>query len=140
METELRLIDQVIALKRCCQAKEDTLRESLGLSASDYHCLSSFPQDKPISGNDLAKRLGLSPSRMSRVAEGLVSNGYLRREQDPTDRRIQHYTLTAKGAKFKMKIQAFLDDCEAELQKRLSRKVAKEVECGLRALNGVLAG
>lgn len=139
MKPSIRLIDKVIALKRCCQGKEDFLRASLGLSVSDYHCLSVFPHEETIVGNDLAGRLGLSASRMSRVAEGLVQKGFIQRNQDLNDRRLQHYSLTKEGLEIRAKIQVFLDDCEAELLKRLSKKAAKEVECGMDALIGALS-
>jgi len=130
----MRLIEQIITLKHCCQGREEELRENLGMNVSEYNCLSSFPDGEIISSNELAERLHLSPSRMSRIADVLVRKGFLKRMQDKSDRRVQHYALTTTGLETKADIQKLLNECEASLKARLSKTALKDVEKGMAAL------
>ena len=41
-----------------------------------------------LSGRELATRLTIGPSAVTPLVDGLVRHGYVRREEDPTDRRI----------------------------------------------------
>ena len=46
---------------------------------------------------DLAERLGRSPSATSRLVDGLVTRGYLRRSEEVVDRRQRVLALTDEG-------------------------------------------
>jgi len=52
-----------------------------------------------ISFKDLAKALGISCSNITGLADRLIQNGLLIRNQNPKDRRIQYLMLTEKGRK-----------------------------------------
>jgi DNA-binding MarR family transcriptional regulator len=47
--------------------------------------------------NELATLVGLSASRASRLADGLVARGEASRQQCSSDRRSQRVTITQKG-------------------------------------------
>ena len=54
--------------------------------------------DEELSLNGLAERLGgLSLPTLSRAVESLVQRGYVRRTEDPNDRRVKRLRLAAKG-------------------------------------------
>lgn len=130
----MRLIEQIVTLKHCCQSREEELRESLGLTVSEYNCLGSFPSGETIISSELAERLHLSPSRMSRVADVLVRKGFLERTQDKLDRRVQLYTLSFLGLEIKTGIQKFFDECEENLKAHLSQADLVDIEKGMKAL------
>ena len=80
-----------------CQAKEDWLAEELGLFQAEFKCLRLFGTDKSLNNKEIAKRMNLSPSRLTRIIDGLVQKGYMKREIDQTDRRNMRLTLSRRG-------------------------------------------
>jgi len=130
----MRLIEQIITLKHCCQNREEELRENLGLTVSEYNCLASFPSDRTVSGSELAGHLHISPSRMSRVADALVRRDLINRTQSGSDRRVQHYELTSSGLRLKNDIRKSLEECEAGLIARLSESDLADIEKGMSKL------
>ena len=75
------------------------LRAEHGLSLGEYEVmvlLSEAPEDS-LRMTDLAARLKLSPSGITRRIDGLVRNGLVERRQCPSDRRGSNAVLTEKG-------------------------------------------
>lgn len=77
------------------------LQSSAGISGPDYVALSSLADIRPhgLRISELADRLGLSPSRTSRLADGLVRRGEIIREQDARDARSHVLTITETGVR-----------------------------------------
>jgi DNA-binding MarR family transcriptional regulator len=75
------------------------LRAEHGLTLGDYEVLVhiSDASDHSIRMTDLASRLKLSPSGITRRIDGLVRDGYVERKQCPSDRRGSNAVLTEKG-------------------------------------------
>ena len=78
MNTKVRIIDLVIALKHSCLVKEDSIREEFSLSPAEYRGILSINQGEAVKGIELSEKMGLSVSRGSRVIEKLTKKGYLK--------------------------------------------------------------
>jgi len=52
----------------------------------------------PISPGDLARWMGIHPSKATRMCDGLASAGLLERRKDPDDRRRTLLSLTRRGS------------------------------------------
>lgn len=57
----------------------------------------SFLSEIPRTVGDLARHLGTTVGSASSLVARLVKDGYVRREQDPTDRRQINCVITSKG-------------------------------------------
>ena len=68
-----------------------------GISPSQSHILALLAEAGDLTMQTLAKRMFKSVSTMTRVAGQLVRRGYVRRRQDPEDRRVVHLTVTPQG-------------------------------------------
>jgi DNA-binding MarR family transcriptional regulator len=70
-----------------------------GLTLGDYQVLVylSEAEDRSMRMCDLADRLQLSPSGLTRRLDGLVSTGYVKREPSTQDRRVMMAQLTESG-------------------------------------------
>lgn len=75
------------------------LRAEHGLSLGDYEVLVHISEapDNSTRMTDLADRLKLSPSGITRRIDGLVRDGYVERRPCPSDRRGSNAVLTEKG-------------------------------------------
>ena len=62
-----RLFELILAVKRRCQCNEEQIQEELGLTASQFHGLIVLDAGGEVAGCEFARRMGLSPSRGSRV-------------------------------------------------------------------------
>jgi len=68
-----------------------------GISISQCHILDTLAADGDLTMQQLAKRMFKSVSTMTRVVGQLVRRGYVKRRQDPEDRRVVHISITPQG-------------------------------------------
>ena len=66
----------------------------------------------------LAQLLGVSKQGASRLADDMVSLGYLERTGDPADRRRTHLKLSASGERIRTRALTESDAMEDELRER----------------------
>jgi DNA-binding MarR family transcriptional regulator len=109
------ILDLVYEMKKKCAAIDNQLMEHLQLSQSELLFFGSLDQCTGISSPELARNMGLSPSRISRVIEKLVVDGYLDRNTDKADRRAITLCLTENGKKIREEIAKSRQECEARL-------------------------
>lgn len=67
------------------------------VSLSQAFALHELADGGPVSQRDLAERLRLEKSTVSRMAAQLERKGLLQREHDPADRRLYRLRLTDEG-------------------------------------------
>lgn len=116
-----RFIDAVLLLKDSCIKKEEEIVNRFSVSPSEYRGLLAIVPGEVLTGNAYSSRMGLSVSRGSRVIEKLLKSGYLKHEDCDDDRRCNMVSLTAKGIKVRTEIDKMLDECEDELESRISK-------------------
>lgn len=115
MENGSEILGLVFEMKKKCVAMDNQLMEHLHLSQSELLFFGSLDQCTAISSPELAKNMGLSPSRISRVIEKLVVDGYLDRNIDKSDRRAITLCLTENGKKIRSEIEKSRQECESRL-------------------------
>jgi len=68
------------------------------ISFSQLKCIGLLSNaEAPVSLGALSEDLVLSLAAVSRAVDGLVQRGYVKRQEDPTDRRSKLVTVTARG-------------------------------------------
>lgn len=115
METTSGILSLVYQMKQKCLQVDQQLMDDLKISQSELLFFSALNNCQGISSPELAKNMGLSLSRISRVVDKLVVNGYLDRNTDTTDRRAITLCLTAKGKVVRNKIDEVRNECESRL-------------------------
>ena len=60
-------------LLRCCEAKEKMFAKDHGLKVAEFRCLRIVEAGKSYSVQDLASAMHLSPSRLTRIIDGLFA-------------------------------------------------------------------
>jgi DNA-binding MarR family transcriptional regulator len=93
------------------------VREAGGGSIGRYKVLGILNGKGPTRAGELATLCVSSPSAMSEIIEGLSAEGFVRRVDDPTDRRAVVVTLTPQG-------QAELDRVGELMTAELARRFA----------------
>lgn len=102
------LADLTLGLVGCCQRKQERIAERAHLSLSEFKCLRAFREDPELSVKDIAHRMSLTSSRLTRIIDGLVKKRYVTRHIDPQDRRIINVRLTRQGETIARKVS---NDC-----------------------------
>jgi DNA-binding MarR family transcriptional regulator len=99
-ESEMRAWRALISVTTGVMATLDNeLRAEHGLSLGEYEVLVLISEDpeRSVRMTDLASRLRLSPSGITRRVDGLVRAGLVERRQCPSDRRGSNAVLTDDG-------------------------------------------
>jgi len=115
MEPTTGILSMVYEMKKKCAQIDQRLMDDLNISQSELLFFSALDNCQGMSSPELAKNMGLSLSRISRVVDKLVVNGYLDRNTDASDRRAITLCLTAKGKVVRHKIDEVRNECEARL-------------------------
>jgi len=133
-----RLFELILAIRYTCQSNEEQIQEELGLSQAEFNGLIVLDEGEEMSGCAFAARMGLSPSRGSRVLNKLVTNGYVKTQASTQDRRAVLVSLTAKGRRTRRRISERMAACEERLHRRLDEKKLRQVTRALELLEAAL--
>jgi DNA-binding MarR family transcriptional regulator len=87
-----------------CQEKEARLADAHKLLEAEFKCFRLMGSGESLNNNELAKRMKLSPGRITRIMDGLVEKGYMQRKIDKGDRRNMILSLSKKGKNLNNKL------------------------------------
>lgn len=114
-QTAERLAALIFNLLPRCQEKELWLAEEHGLFQAEFKCLRLFGSDDNLNNKEIAKRMNLSPSRLTRIIDGLVQKGYMQREIDQKDRRNMRVSLSRRGKSLTSKLDKAFVNLHSEI-------------------------
>jgi len=137
-EMEKSLVDLIIELKKGCMEDEEQIRTLCKVSLAEYKGIIVIDEGEKITCNILSKKMGLSPSRVSRIIDNLVKKDYLIRVVNPGDRRSFVVSLSSKGAKIRRQIEQERNNCERRIRKKLSVRQVELIKEGLELINKIL--
>ena len=113
--TASRLANLTFSLLANCQEKEVHLAELHGLTQAEFRCLRLFGTDESLNNKTIAERMNLSPSRLTRIIDGLVEKRYIRRQIDSSDRRNMKVNLSKKGKSLVQQLNKAYVDIHQEI-------------------------
>lgn len=98
MPDSIELQKRMIELVRSFRLHQpDQTPCGVSIAVSDAHALAEISESPSLTQGDLAERLRLEKSTVSRLAEKLERLGWVAREQDQLDRRVVRLDLTDSG-------------------------------------------
>ena len=120
------------------------------LSAAIYRAVAHAAGDglRPAHGNalemlgiqdgvrltDIAAQAGMAPQSMGELVEDLVAKGYLRRQEDPADRRAKRIYLTGRGRQAADAGHAANRHAEQQIQAALGPRQYQQLRRNLAAI------
>jgi DNA-binding MarR family transcriptional regulator len=131
----ISLLGLVRTMRDCCQRQEGEMCRQLALTASQFGCMLAIPEpagELPV--HQVAKVMGLSASRASRIVDSLVRAGLLDRRTMDSDRRTQLLTLTPAGHEKWHLAHKLLAECEKKLLAHLPPQRSQEMRETLQTL------
>ena len=104
------------------------------VSTSEVFALGELERTGTLSQQELASRLGLEKSTVSRLAAGLQERGWLSRDRDAANRRFYRLSLTPHGRQVARRIGRDLRDHHAQLLGLLTSEERHALGVGLAGL------
>ncbi|MDP8959322.1 MAG: MarR family transcriptional regulator [Actinomycetota bacterium] len=115
------------------------LREEHGLSLAAYDVLLRLARgpEKGLRMTELAERVMLSPSGVTRTVDGLAAKGLVVRQADPEDGRVALASLTQEGRQaLREAARTHLRGIREHFTGRLSEGQLRNVASALEAITG----
>jgi len=113
--TAARLANLTFSLLANCQEKEVHLAELHRLTQAEFRCLRLFGADESLNNKTIAERMNLSPSRLTRIIDGLVKKEYISRNIDSFDRRNMRVNLSRRGKSLVQQLNKAYVDIHQEI-------------------------
>lgn len=139
-DTEMRAWQALLhAHHQIIQTLDRELREQHGLSLAQYDVLLRLARapDRALNMSDLAERVMLSPSGLTRVVDRLVEKGLVRRQADPADARVALACLTDDGLRqLKIAARTHLRGIREHFTGQLSETKLRNVASALETITG----
>jgi DNA-binding MarR family transcriptional regulator len=108
------------------------------LSISEAFTLGELLESGMLSQRELAARLGLEKSTISRLAAGMEERGWLSRRRAPGNRRFYELTLTTQGQQVARTLGEDLSSRHARLLALLTQQERRALEVGVAGLVRVI--
>lgn len=116
-----------LAYQRVNALQRDEKR-CFGVSLSRCVTLETLLREGPLPVNELASRLGLDASTVTRSIDGLVREALVRRTRDERqDRRRVFIALTARGRTLAQKLEQCADAYSEQILARIPRQRREDV-------------
>ena len=115
------------------------LRKEHGVSFGDYDVLLRLARAPAyrLTMTELARRVMISPSGLTRVVDGLRDEGLVKRERDGDDARVVYAQLTDEGrTRVRQAAQTHLRGIREHFTGRLSATQLRQVTAALQIITG----
>lgn len=106
-----------------------------GLSAPKWFVLVILSRQDGIGQGEISHLFEVDPSRVTRIGQGLESDGLVRRVRDPEDNRVVRMYLTEEG---RLRLRE-LPELNRQVEGRIREVLSEEEHEELRRMLGLLA-
>ena len=108
---QLDKFQELIArLFQCCLERMQYQSDRFQLPDAELRCLSLFGDERYLTAKNIARRMNVVKSRVSKIIDGLIKKKLIQRISDPEDSRVKLLSLTPKGQKKLSEINGFMTD------------------------------
>ena len=102
-----KLQDLLKEVNGCCEERYFYETKRFSLLYAEIRCLMLFKGERYLTVKDLAQKLDVAKSRVTKIVDGLINKGLVERIEDPKDGRIVLVKLTLEGQKKSEEIEEF---------------------------------
>lgn len=113
-------------------------RDRHGLTRPEWRTLAGLGQHGTMTATAIGEQSAMHKTKVSRAVAALEKRGWLVRNPDPADRRIENLTLTKAGGAVYRELVPLAKAYEQNLLGRMSAQERKDAENGIRAIEAAL--
>ena len=122
----------------CCEDRKFFESQKFDLPYSEIKCLMLFNGEHYLTVKDMAQKLDVAKSRITKLAKNLMTKGLIRQINDPMDARVRLISLTSKGAALSREIETFQTDIHRKLLLQMKPSERKSALVYLETLRGAM--
>lgn len=144
---EARLVLEAFLPYRLVRAAElvsrrfaEAYRQAHGISRQEWRSFAILGETGRTTATEIARRSTMHKTKVSRAVAALQARGWLTREVDPADRRVEHLALTPAGAAVYGELAELARAYQAALADDLGPDALAALEAGLAAVEARLLG
>ncbi len=114
-------------LWRACHTRIAEKLESIGLTPASFAVLNLLGKSDAMIQQQIGKAIGIDPSTMVALLDGLERSGLVSRTPHPDDRRARVVVVTSQGRKALERGRRLNDEVEDEVLQGLSKTERREL-------------
>jgi DNA-binding MarR family transcriptional regulator len=118
-----------------CQEKELYHTQKYKVSMGEFRCIKIIHKYEGLTVNEIAQKMLLTSSRVSRIIDQLVKKQFVHRLSSEHDRRIYNISLTQKGKTLANKLIRDYDQIHEDIMNSITSKHHKRMIEMLEVLN-----
>lgn len=103
----MKLKELIYEIVKCCEDRRIYENQKFGIPYAAVQCLLLFRDERYLTVKTIALRLEVAKSRVTKLINGLIAKGLVRRIDDPQDSRVKLISLTPAGREKVREIEAF---------------------------------
>ena len=136
----VRLRDLVLEMVGCCEDRKLYETQKFGLPYSELKCLMLFEAVRYLTAKDIAHRLDVAKSRITKIINSLMEKGLVKQIDDPGDGRRKLINLTPAGQKKSEEIAVFERDIHRKILLEMGPEERKILLAYLELLRSTMEG
>jgi DNA-binding MarR family transcriptional regulator len=129
-----RLMDLIEEIIHCCQERVLFQSKKFLLTPAEMRLLILFKHERYLTVKDIARRLDVAKSRVTKIIDGLIEKKLIQRIHDPEDARIKLISLSPAGQKKFNVVEFFIKDIHHNLVVNLKSEERQSVLASLELL------
>ncbi|HHL21816.1 MAG TPA: MarR family transcriptional regulator [Aliiroseovarius sp.] len=90
-------------------------RERFGINVAEWRVVAHLSQEDAVSVREICRRVNMDKPKVSRAASRLEAAGFVRKEENPADRRLVKLSLTGAGRAMVDELAPIAQSYEEEL-------------------------
>jgi len=120
-EYQLDKFQKLIAkLFQCCQERMQYQCDRFQLPDAEFRCLVLFGDERYLTAKNIAPKMNVVKSRVSKIIDGLIKKNLIQCITDPEDSRVKLLSLTSEGQKKINKIKQFTEDLHGQVLSQMA--------------------
>ena len=120
-EYQLDKFQELIAkLFQCCQERMQYQCDRFQLPDAEFRCLLLFGEERYLTAKNIALKMNVVKSRVSKIIDGLKKKNLIQRIADPEDSRVKLLSLTPAGQKKLNEIKEFMEEVHGQVLSQMA--------------------
>jgi DNA-binding MarR family transcriptional regulator len=129
-----RLRDLIAEIISCCEDRKLYESKRFDLTLTEVKVLLLFDGERYLTVKEIADRLEVAKSRVTKIMEGMMRKGLVMRTDDPRDARVKLIGLTARGREKTRDLEAFYREAHRNVLLNVDSYKRKELISNLETL------
>ena len=105
----------IAEMVECCEDRKFYESQKFDLPYAEIKCLMLFNGEHYLTVKDMAQKLDVAKSRITKLVKNLMNKELLQQIDDPMDARVRLISLTSNGSELAREIDSFQTDIHQQL-------------------------